>query len=113
IADDVERGRQGGIDAPPVSRDAARLAVHQAARAHDLSAERRADRLVAETDAEDRQLARERADRLDANAGFGRRARPGRKHEPIGLQPGDAFDADLVVAEDANILAQFAEILDQ
>src|SRR5450755_1349559 len=72
VADNVEVARQTGVEAAPIGRDAARLAVHQPRGANDAAAERSADGLVAEADAEDRQLAREGANRLDADARLGR-----------------------------------------
>ena len=62
----------------------ARSCRASALRAHDLAAERRADRLVPEADAEDRQLAGEIADRRHRDAGLGRRARPGRDDQRSG-----------------------------
>jgi hypothetical protein len=53
------------------------LAVHQLLGMHDLAAEGRADALVAEADAEQRNLAGELLDRRHRDAGFGRRAGPG------------------------------------
>ena len=92
VADHREPLGQRRVDAAAVGRDDVGLAVHLPLRADDLAAERRADRLVAEADAEDRQLAGEGPDRVDADARLGRRARPGREHERVGLQRGDAVD---------------------
>ena len=58
VAGRRHRGRQAGEDRAPVVRDLARLAVHRLAPAHHPAAERLADRLVAEADAEDRHRAR-------------------------------------------------------
>ena len=113
IADHREALRQRGVDAAAVVAQHIGLAVHQAPRADDLAAERRADRLVAEADAEDRQLAGELADRVDADAGLGRRARARREHERVGAQRADAGDIDLVVANHAHVFSQLAEVLDQ
>src|SRR5258705_2902698 len=48
-----KRGGEAGEDRPPVVMDLRYLAVHEAGRAHDLAAERLAEGLVAEADAED------------------------------------------------------------
>ena len=46
-------------------------------------AESRADALVAETDAENGELAGKLTDRRHRDSGFGRRTRPGRDHQPV------------------------------
>ena len=61
------------------------LAVHRRRRADDLAAERLADRLVAEADAEDRDLARSGGDQVEADAGLVRRAGAGRQHDRLRL----------------------------
>src|SRR5438309_10797757 len=48
-------------------RDRRQLAVHDASRPHDATAKRRADRLMAEADAEDRYLTREALDQRHRN----------------------------------------------
>ena len=113
IANHREALRQRGVDAAPVVRDLVDLAVHEARRAHDLAAERRADRLVAEADAEDRQLAGEGLDRGDAHARLGRRARARRQDQRRRRQGSDAGDVDLVVAEHLHVGAELAEVLHQ
>ena len=46
------------------------LAMHQSLRAYDLAAQRSANALVPETNAQDRQLADEMTDRLDRDTGL-------------------------------------------
>jgi len=75
--------------------------VHQPIGANHLGAERGADRLVAEADAEDRQLAREGTDRVDADAGLGWGARPGREDDRVGTERADGID---VVGIDAPLV---------
>src|SRR5690606_26155129 len=60
------------------------LAVHHPTSMDDPRAEGRADALVAETDAEDRQPAGELADRRHRNAGLGGGAGSGRDDELLG-----------------------------
>src|SRR5258708_22991383 len=54
------------------------FAVEESWGAHDFSAKRGADGLVAKANAEYRKFSREAFDELDGNARFLRRARPGR-----------------------------------
>src|SRR6185436_9414825 len=104
---------QPGVDAAAVVAEHVGLAVHQPVGANHLGAERGTDRLVAEADAEDRQLAGEGADRVDADARLGRRARPGRQDDRVGCERADAVDVDLVVAKHAHVFSQLAEVLDE
>jgi len=78
------------------------LAVHQAASPHDLAAEGLADGLMAETDAQEGQLAGELGDTLNRNPRFGRGAWSRRDNQPIRLT-GEYFgNRDLIVAVDEN-----------
>src|SRR6266540_530400 len=70
-----------------------------------------ADALVAEADAEDRQLAGEALDRLDADAGLFRRTRPGRDDDALRRHLVDILDRDLVVAKHLDLGAQLAQVL--
>src|SRR5271165_1039396 len=82
-------------------------------RAHHLAAERLADGLVAEADAEDRGRFACGAHELETDAGFVRRARPGRQDDSFrGLGEG-LVDADLIVSPDRNVRAELAEIVDE
>ena len=97
-------------------RDLAGLAVHEVLRPNDLAPKRRADRLVAQAHAEDRQPAGACLDRRHRNARFGRRARPRRYHQPRNAGRdalADLGHADLVVAEHLHLRSQLAEVLHQ
>jgi hypothetical protein len=93
-------------------QDLRRLAVYGLA-AHYLGPEGLSDRLVAQADAEDGDLAGELLDYLDRGAGLLRRARTGRDHYPIWVELEDLFRRDLVVAPDEYLPAQLPEVLDQ
>ena len=85
--------------------------MHRLGRAHDLAAERFADRLVAKADAEDGNLAGSGLDEIKANAGFFRRTGTGREHNCIGIRGEHGGACDLVIAVDAHFLTQFTEIV--
>ena len=77
----VARGGEGAGQAAEDARvgvmHRGSLAMHELAGMHDPAAEGGADRLVAEADAEQRQLAGEGLDRRHRDAGLGRRAGSG------------------------------------
>lgn len=87
--------------------------MHQAGRAHDLSAVDLADGLVSETDAKNRTDTGEGLDDVAGHASLGRRAGTRRDHHAVGLQREGLLDRNLVVAKDTLFHAQLAEILDQ
>ena len=80
-------------------------------RTHDLAAERLADRLMAQADAENRHLPASLLDDFQRHAGLVRRARPGRDHDALRRQLANLLDRQLVVARDAHVLTQLAEVL--
>ncbi len=100
-------------DATAVVGDGRGLAVHQVRGADHPAAVGLADRLMAETDAEDRDVGAEPLDRLDADAGFGRRAGAGGEDDPLGIERGHLVDGDLVVAHDLHHRAFLADIVDE
>ena len=59
------------------------LSVHHFRRADHAAAKRRADRLMPQANAENRNLAREALDQRHADAGFARRARSRRNHDAL------------------------------
>src|SRR5689334_19020850 len=65
------------------------LAVHDLAAPNDAASEGVPDRLMAETDTEDRHDAFHRVDRVERDTGFERRARPGRDQEAVEIALGD------------------------
>jgi hypothetical protein len=68
------------------------LAVHQLLGVHDATAEGFADRLVAEANAEQRNLAGKLANRRQRDAGLRRRAGAGRNDQVVGLEASDLGD---------------------
>src|SRR5579872_4463582 len=87
------------------------LAMHQARRAADVTSERLAHALLAEAYAQNRQFPREFAENRERDAGFLRRARPGRYNDRVRMKSAHARDIDRVVALDGHIGAELAEIL--
>src|SRR5947209_20603797 len=81
----IARGFEGSVDAAEdalaLMRDLGELAVHRYRCAHDLAAERLADGLQAEADAEHRDFFCCLFDELEANARLVRRAGTGREHD--------------------------------
>src|SRR5271156_1700516 len=74
IARDRQRALQPRKHTEAAMRYLGQLAVHNSPRAHDATAERLANRLVAKTYAEDRDRAGEAFDQRNANACLSRRA---------------------------------------
>ena len=91
--------------------DRAGFSVHQSFCAYHFSAKSRADRLMAETDSEQRNLAGKVADQFNADAGILRSARSGRNHDPFRPHRFNLVNADLVIAPNLNLSAQFAQVL--
>src|SRR5574343_868689 len=91
--------------------DDAGLAVHLHLRPHDLAAKGRADTLVSEANAQDRQFAGKVLDGGDRDAGFGRRAGAGRDHQTVRLTRRAPFERDLVITENFDCGAEFAKVL--
>ena len=79
---------------------------------HDhVGAEGVADALVAEADAEQRNLRPERADDFIRETGLARRTRAGRNEDAFGVECAHLLDGDLVVAMHLHVGLQLAEIL--
>jgi len=93
--------------------DLRQFAVHRNRRTDHFATESVADRLMAEADAEDRNLRRRFLDQVKANAGFLRRARPGRQHDGVGLRRHDGAARHFVVAMHDDIRTQLPEIVDE
>src|ERR1044071_2218956 len=94
-------------------RDLRELSVHHATRAHNPPSERLPDRLMAQTDAEDRYLAREALDERHADARFGRCAGPRRDDDSVRLPRRDLAERERVVAIHAHVRTQLAQVLHQ
>ena len=89
------------------------LPVHHPVVHDDFAAERVSDALMAEADAEERELRAERADDVVGQPGFAGRAGAGRDEDALGPHVADLVERDLVVAHDAQVRLQLAEILDE
>ncbi len=114
IAHGFEGRRDAIEDAVPVMDDAGGLAVHQARSAAHLAAEDRAQALMAQADSQHRDFAVEVFDRLGGDAvildGF---AGAGGDDQVIRFEGDQFVERDLVIAEDFDVCAQFAEVLDE
>ena len=89
--------------------DRADLPVHRFGRADYLAAERLADCLVPEADAEQRDLAGGRCNQIQADAGFRGRAGARRQHDRFGLHCDRIGDGQLVVAPHLALGADVAQ----
>src|SRR5690606_19900236 len=112
ISTGAQRRRKSVEESAPFVEDLARLAMERRHAAH-LAAERDPDRLMAEADAEDRELAREASDRLDRDARVLRSTRPRRDDEAARSVRSDAVDVDRVVPNDAGARTELADELDE
>ena len=113
IAHRFEALRKPLKDALSVVAYAARLAVHKRLRVDDTSAERLCNRLVPKTDAENRDLTRERLYRRERNPGRVGIAWTGGYDERVRLQRRDSVDVDLVVPEHLDVDAKSGYRLDE
>ena len=96
-----------------VVHDRAGFAVHEMSGPDDVSAERFADRLVAEAYSKHRNFTRKVADQIDADACLMRRAGAGRDNDLFRMHGLDLAHRDLVVAANLDVAAQFADVLDE
>ncbi len=81
--------------------------------AHDPAAKGLADRLVAEADSQDRQVLGSLADQLEADAGARRVAGARRKDDRVGAEAERLLGRHLVVAHDARLGAELAQVMHQ
>src|SRR6266404_1194759 len=113
----VARGGEGvgefAEDIFAVMMNLAGFAVEQFGGANDFAAERRADSLVAETNAEDRKFSSEAANQINADAGILWSARPGRNHDAFRLAARDFLNRNFVIAMYFDVAAQLAKVLRQ
>ena len=93
--------------------DLGQLPMHGHRRAHHFAAVDLPDGLMAEADAEQRNLRAGLGDEVEADAGLVGRAGAGREHDALGLQLQDFGDGDLVVAEHAAGCTQLAQVVDE
>lgn len=113
IASGGERARQAGEHPLAGMVHRRGLAVHHLPGTHHLSTERLPQGLMSQTDAENRQLAGEMANRLHGNTGLVGRAGPRRDHQPVRphrLHPGQI---NLVITMHQHLGPQFLQVLDQ
>src|SRR3954467_2308896 len=89
--------------------DGAHLAVHGLRRSDHPAAKRLADRLMAETDAEQRDLARGSPDQIQADAGFGWGAWTGRQHDRLRAHRQSVLHGQLVVTPHLTLGADIAQ----
>ena len=87
------------------------FSVHESSGSDDIAAEMLSDRLVAKADAKNRLFAGERFDHRNAHARFVGRARSGGNENAAWVERLGFFDGDFVVAIDALLDSQRAEIL--
>ncbi len=104
---------QAGEEALPVVVDLRGLAVHEVGGRDDLAAEGLPDALVAEADPEERDLAGQLPDGVQADAAVLGSARSRRDEHGVGALGPDAGHVDGVVAEDDRVGPQLAQLLDQ
>ena len=104
---------QAGEDALAVVVDLRRLAVHEVGGRNHLAAVGLADALIAQADAEDRDLAGQLVERRQGDAAVFGAARPGGDEDGVGPLRPDALHVDGVVAEDEGIGPELAQLLDQ
>src|SRR5919107_5998962 len=81
--------------------------------AHDLRAEGLADGLVSEAVAQGGYALADPPDEFHRHPGLVGRARTGRDHYPVGVEPGDLLGRDLVVAPHEDLGPELPEVLDQ
>src|SRR3954447_24013622 len=113
----ITGGREGAVQAPKESarivRNPRRLAMHRRGGAHDVAAERLADRLMAETNTEHRRGLARGADKVETDARFVRRAGTRRKDDGVRLVGQRVRDRDLVVAPHGHVRAELAKVMDE
>src|SRR5262249_4799268 len=113
----IARRLERTVDASEYARalvlDEREFAVHLHRRTYDLSAELLADRLVAETHAENRNGGGSLGDKIEADAGIVRRAGAGRQHDGLGLAGHHVADGYLVVPIHSHLRAQTTEVVEQ
>ena len=90
--------------------DPRRAAIKRPLGRHNSAAEHLADRLMAEADAENRDLARKLRDDGFGNSRLARRAWPGRNHDHRRRGAADRGNVDFIVTAHDDIAAQFLEI---
>ncbi len=104
---------QAAEDGFAIVTDCAGFAVHQSRSAHDLSAKGGTYGLMSEADAENRNLAREVPNEIDADSGLLRRTWTGRNDDAVRLHCLNVGDCNPIVPANLNLGAEFPEILNE
>ena len=111
IAPCHERARDTGEKRAAIVMNGRCLAMYRPWRPRDRAAERRGNRLVAETDAEQRDAAiRRGANEGNGNARAFRTAGAGREQDRVGLQGNRFRDRNFIRADGAAFISKFADI---
>jgi hypothetical protein len=87
--------------------------MHNHARMHYPPTQHLGNTLMAQTDAENRQMAAEAFDYRHGNPGFVRSARTRRDNDTLGRKISDIIDANLIVAINAYRGTQLTQVLHQ
>src|ERR1700733_12138520 len=113
----IARRRKGSVQTTKeparIVRNARHLAMHRRWRAHDIAAEGLSDRLMTKADPEHWRRSARRANEIDTNARFVRRARTGGEDDGVRFVGERIGDRDLVVAPNRHVRAQLAEVVDE
>src|SRR3974390_2115246 len=91
----------------------ARLAMHKVGSANDVAAKGSADRLMAETDPENWDLAGKVSDHVDADSRLVRCTGPGRDDDAFRVEMLDLFQCGLVVAAHYDFVPHLPDVLHQ
>src|SRR5438132_13440824 len=110
----IARRSQGTLQTmeDPISavRHLRELAVHDPRRANDPATERLSDRLMAEANAEDRNLTGETLDERHADPSLRGRARPGGDDDRLGRPGCDLLPRERIVAIHLHVPAQLPQV---
>src|SRR3984957_13389802 len=87
--------------------------MHRRWRAHNIAAKGLSNRLMAKADPEHWRRSARRANEIETDARFVRRARPGGEDDGVRLVGERVSDRDLVVAPNRHIRAQLAKVVDE
>ena len=107
----IRRRGQAGEDAFAVVMDFAGLAVKKFWRANDLPAERRANSLMAETDAQNWKFTSQLLHEIHGDTRFLRCTRAGRDDDRFRFALGNMFNGNFVVAMNLDGATKLAKVL--
>jgi len=114
IAGGLEVIGEVGKDPLALMADRTELAMHASIGIDHLATEDLSDRLVAETDPEQRQAGfRSRCDHIETNTGLVRIAGTGGENDSIGLVFQNFVDRNPVIAKNRTLFPQFPQIMDE